>query len=148
MCGLELSFSFLAKNIHTNLKVMDFGIFWWQNLLCYYPKICLGLVPFFSSWLGLPLEFGSPLTRRKNDFAWYDGHRSIDSFLKYLPPPQSNYLNYSLNPELNSKHSGLDMFTIFISGRICLFLRREQGSLFKLLSENLKFLTLNHSEKI
>ena len=103
------------------------------------PKNLFRVGPFFSSWLGLPLEFGSPLTRRKNDFAWYDGHRSIDSFLKYLPPPQSNYLNYSLNPELNSKHSGLDMFTIFISGRICLFLRREQKSRFKLLSENLKY---------
>ena len=109
------------------------------QLIMLLPKNLFRVGPFFSSWLGLPLEFGSPLTRRKNDFAWYDGHRSIDSFLKYLPPPQSNYLNYSLNPELNSKHSGLDMFTIFISGRICHFLREEQKSLHKLLSENLKY---------
>ena len=109
------------------------------QLIMLLPKNFFRVGPFFSSWLGLPLEFGSPLTRRKNDFAWYDGHRSIDSFLKYLPPPQSNYLNYSLNPELNSKHSGLDMFTISISGRFCPFLRREQKSLLKLLSENFEY---------
>ena len=121
MCGLELSFSpFLQKTIHTNLKLMFFWNILVVEFITLLPKILFRVGPFFSSWLGLPLEFGSPLTRRKNDFAWCDGHRSIDSFLKYLPPPQSNYLNYSLNPELNSKHSGLDMFTIFISGRICM----------------------------
>ena len=64
-------------------------------------NLFLSFTSFFGR-VGLPFWELGVLTCRKNDFAWYDGHRSIDSFLKYLPPPQSNYLNYSLNPELNS----------------------------------------------
>ena len=71
-------------------------------MVCVILLEILRVLLFFLGWLGLPLWELGVLTCRKNDFAWYDGHRSIDSFLKYLPPPQSNYLNYSLNPELNS----------------------------------------------